>query len=86
MVFLLNRLKQTLHHQLKEEVDKLQEANEQVTQGVENAKAAVKNGNAKIKDLEYNIKNSEELKAKEMKSVYAEVKKCKAAAEKSKKN
>ncbi len=86
MLFLLNRLKQTLHHQLKEEVDKLQEANEQVTQGVENAKAAVKAGNAKIKDLEYNIKNSEELKAKEMKSADAEVKKCKAAAEKSKKN
>lgn len=79
-------MKQTLHHQLKEEVERLQEANNEVTAGVENAKTAVKTGNVKIKELEYNINHAEELKAKEMKSAEAEVKKCKAAAEKSKKN
>jgi len=81
-----NRLKQTLHHQLKEEVEKLQQANDEVTKGVDDAKALVKEGNAKIKDLEYKINNAEELKAKEMKTAEAEVKKCKTAAEKSKKN
>ena len=81
-----NRLKQTLHHQLQEEVEKLVEATKEVNEGVARAKNIVKDGAKKVKDLEYKINNAAELKAKEMKAAEAELKKCKAAAENSKKN
>lgn len=81
-----NRLKQTLHHQLREEVENLVVSTREVKEGVERAKTIVKDGAKRVKDLEYKITNAKELKAKEMKAAEAEVKKCKAAAEKSKKN
>lgn len=81
-----NRLKQTLHHQLREEVDRLKEDSNAVTEGVENAKKILKDGAKKVKDLEYKISNAAETKEKEMKAAETEVKKCKVAADKSKKS
>jgi len=80
------RLRQTVHHQLTEDVQQLQAEIQAIHDGVEEAKQTVAEGNKKLKELEYKVKNAKQLREKEMKTTEEEVKKCKKAAEKSRSN
>jgi len=79
-----NRLQQTVHHQLAEEVKELEAQTQAVKDGVVQARETVKERTQKLKDLEYRVKNAKEIREKELKTAESEVKKCKQAAEASK--
>ena len=78
------RLKQTVHHQLAEEVKQLEQDIHTVEEGVKTAKETVKEREKKLKDLEYKVKHAKELRDKELKTADELVKKCKKAADASK--
>jgi len=78
------RLQQTEHHQLSEEVTRLQGEIKGVTEGVEQAKQTVKEREKEVKELQYKIDNAKEIREKELKAADVDLKKCKKKAEESK--
>ena len=60
-------MRQTDHHQLAEEANKLEAELSEQEEAVKNARIIDGEGSQKVKDLEYKIKNAKQLKEKELK-------------------
>ncbi|KAB7504389.1 Structural maintenance of chromosomes protein 2, partial [Armadillidium nasatum] len=75
------RLQQTTHYQLKEEVENLQKVMKECEETVKRCKDQEKAGEAKVKDLENKIKNAKSLKEVELKKAKDILEKCKKKAE-----
>ena len=78
------RLEQTAHHQLAEEVKAMEASTEAVKQGVEQAKVDKPKWAQEVKDLQYRIDNAEKIRDSEMKKADKEVKDAKKKADESK--
>ncbi|XP_059091946.1 structural maintenance of chromosomes protein 2-like [Tigriopus californicus] len=79
-----DRVKNTAHHQLFEEMEALKKQCLELEEAVQASREVEVDGSKKVKELEYKIKNAKQLKEKELKEAEVEVKACKKAVETSK--